>query len=105
MFIVIEVYHYKFGKAKRKIISTSVFIEPKYWNKKAQKARGHKHELTYNRTIKDKTDEIDDFIISEGANFSFEKLDAYLTGTYDQTFNAFARYEISIAGYKKHHKG
>jgi len=36
--------------------------------------------------------------------FTFEKLDAYLKGLYNQTFNAFARYELSQAGYKYRHK-
>ncbi len=90
--VQIEVYQYALKKPRKKYISTGIYVEPNHW--KDGRVRGDRHELRYNKIIKAKVDEIDDYINNEGEAFDWERFERFLGGTYGQTFNDFVKLEI-----------
>jgi len=90
--IQIEVYQYNPDRPRKKYISTTVYVEKNHW--KDGKVRGDRHELRYNKIIKEKVDEIDDYLANEGESFDWERFENFLDGTYNQSFNDFVKLEI-----------
>jgi integrase len=74
--VSIEVYH----KSKRKIISTGVFIEPRFWDQKNNLVKSsHPDSFRYNTIIKDKLNALKNIeleTVLKNKPFSLEMIDA-----------------------------
>ena len=87
--VQIEVYHYDIlqQRARRKYISTGVYISPKHW--KNNRVTGHPRSTQLNIKIRQKFEPVEDFIYKEDEKFTLKRLDEFISGKYRHSLSGF----------------